>query len=189
MQSVFSFSFFGATTNAKQKITFDDGTVLQTNSKPTNRYFVARAFSIEFGEYFPFSFLGDKLKISPGIDIKFAHYNDVSAMGEFTKPTKDYMYTFLRLALKAEFKFTHWGLGTEYRYPLLGSLTDKLLKENRYETYLNIYGRYDYTETLYLKFGYDYSKLTYHNTLLNSVGQSYSYRSRGTLYLTLGFNF
>jgi hypothetical protein len=183
MQSIFNIGFFGATTNSIQTINGNT-----TNSGETNRLFIARAFSLEFTEYFPITLLGEKFTLSPGIDIKFAHYNDVSAEKEFSNPTKDYMYTFLRLALKAEARFSSISIGAEYRYPILGNLTDKILKENRFETYLNIYARYDYSE-LYAKFGFDYSKLTYSNPLLNSAGQSYRFRSLGTLYISLGVKF
>jgi len=180
--SIFNLSLWVADTNSKH---FINGTI--TNTELTNRLFYARAWSFSFTEYVPIT-IKDRIRVMPGIDVKFAHYNDISAGTEFTEPTTDYMYTFLRLALRTDMKISDFKVGLEYKYPLLGKLTDKLWNENRSETYFHAFGEYHYSN-FYARIGYDRSGFTYSNKVTTGEGWPYKYRVLNTIYLAVGGSF
>lgn len=175
-------SYWSADTNATHLI---NGTV--TNTRLSNRIFYARAWSFSFTEYVPFTFF-KRLDVMPGVDVKFAHYNDISAGSEFLSPSTDYMYMFLRLALRAEYTYNQFSGGFEFKYPILSLLTDKLWEENRNENMFHIFGTFHYSD-FYARIGYDRSSLTYSNRVTNGAGWPYRYRIQNSLYLAVGIEF
>jgi hypothetical protein len=183
LESRFRFNLTLADTNT---IYFRNGT--ETNSPYTNKILRARNYSISFREGWPFRFLNNRFHIVPSVELKIAHYTDLSAASEFVDRTTDWMFSFLNLGLELRWEDEWYALRCSYHYPLFGVLTDNWLKENRNEDEFEISGRLKYKNG-WLALGFDAFTLRYSQDTRNGDGIAYDTKNHSMGFIAIGYSF
>jgi hypothetical protein len=154
----------------------------------TNRNLITRNVTIQFSEYYKFSFFNGVIDLSPGLDVKFAYYDDISSGTEYTNSTTDYMHAFLKVGLKLDVNINHLTVSASYKYPLLGALTDRIMHENRWEDDIAFSLTY-YMDRFYFKAGYNRYSLIYANPVLTGSGYRYPSRTMNSIFGAIGIRF
>jgi hypothetical protein len=183
-ETVFGLGGMVALTNSGYSI---DGN--HFDSSPFTNYkseFLVRNFSFSLSEYLNLELFKGALTLSPRLEARFARYDDISLKSEYTNSTTDYWTTCFRLGLRATAKINNVLISAQFKYPLLGVLTDKLLNENRNE-YDMLFSVSYLMDKVYFSLGYNRYQLVYSNPIRNGSGQSYYSRIMNTGFVAIGF--
>jgi hypothetical protein len=152
----------------------------------TNQDLLVRNFSLGISEYLNLELFKGVLTLSPCLEARFARYDDISLKSEYTNSTTDYWTSFLRLGLRARARIDNVLITAQFKYPLFGVLTDKLLNENRNE-YDMLFSVSYLMDKFYLSVGYNRYQLIYSNPVRNGEGQQYFSRIMNTGFVAIGF--
>jgi hypothetical protein len=161
------------------------------NTLNTSR-FRSKNYSLSFSEYWPLPVFDDLIVLSPCVELKLGHYLDPSAGQEFVsaavKPASDHWFSFLKLGLKVQLDLDDWSFFAEYRYPVLGLLTDGFTRDNRREDAFwgGITKNFD---QWFVSLGYEGTTFLFSNTVLTGFREKYLRKSSMTLSLASGVKF
>lgn len=149
---------------------------------------LARNYFLSVRESVPIRPFHGPFSLLPSLELKMAHYNDLSAASEFTNRTTDWLFSFLNAGLELRFDTSRLGVYASYHYPLFGVLTDAWLREERQEDEFEVSGRLKWRNG-WLSVGYNGFTLRYVQDTRNGAGVLYDRKTHAAVFASLGWRF